>query len=301
MRDLALKGAVLIIIAVLLVIPLQAASAQEITLAQKANQKSIEVHISKDGNVGILHIVEESSAPRQIDLIQGAPDNIKVTEIGGGQTQYAMINGDLGVMFLPSTAERIVQYDLDNALVQEQGLWKWEFRYLESTKFFFPENINMIFVDGQPVLLDEKKAINCHGCEMVLEFFEDQDIQVVQVNWKQYEFELPIISPSEIKELEFDQPSKSISFVPSQTNQLITVVLPFELLWEPYQVYQGDEKIPLHSYIKNDTHVWLNVRSDSMEPITIIGTTVIPEFSLFLPLVLGVAVIVSIQYRTILR
>ena len=285
------------IVCTVLLVLVQPAFAQDITFAEKANQRSVEVYISNDGSIHVKHIVAKSSTPKQIELITGMQSNIEVADEQGNTIQHATIGGGLGMMLFPSNVQQIVQYDLSDVL-EKDGSWKWNFRYLESTKFFFPENIHIIFIDGQPVMLNDKRAINCHGCEMDLEFFEDTDIQTKSISWEQHEFDLPIHSLAHAENLRFDQPGKNISFEPSRADEFFIIILPLELLWEPYQVYQGSEKILFHSYIKNDTHVWLSAKPTSTDTVTIIGTTVVPEFSLFLPLILGATLIVVLQYKT---
>ena len=126
---------------------------------------------------------------------------------------------------MPSDDDIIVEYELKDVLGQIEGVWTWNFRYLESTKFFFPDNIDMIFVSDKPVLLDEKKAINCHGCQMILQYFEDRDVQTETVRWEESTFEVPIISPGEVTSFRFDQPSKSISFVVNDDKQFVTAII----------------------------------------------------------------------------
>ena len=64
------------------------------------------------------------------------------------------------------------------------------------------------------------------------------------------------------------------------------------MLWGPYAVFLNDEKIDFHEYINNGTHAWLNIRPENTGEVTIIGTTVIPEFPIITPLAIGFLVIV---------
>jgi len=218
--------------------------------------------------------------------------------VEGGGRGFARVSGDQGVVFVRSEEDRVAEYELTDRLVREEnGLWVLDFYYPESTIFYFPEGIEMIFVDNKPVMLDEKKAIRCHGCQMILHYFEDDRVQSERVVWGDHGFDVPIISLAEMGSFEFDQPAKTVSYQVPRENEFVTIVLPFELLWEPYEVYLDDEKILFHSYIKNDTHVWLTMRPEAAGTVSIIGTTAIPEFSMFLPLVLGISLIVLLQYR----
>ena len=267
---------VLIVFTVVLIIsPLQLVYAQEISLGEKARQKSVEVYISEDGTVQVKHIIGRSSTPGQIDLVSGTIHNLKVIDEDGNDVQHAMINGDLGVLIFPSVKDKIVEYEVKDALSLIDGVWTWDFLYLETTKFFFPSNIDMFFISSKPVLLDDKKAINCHGCQMLLEYFKDENIQYEKINGKDRQFKIPIISLAEINNFEFLQSQKNINFEPTQANKLTTIILPVELLAAPYEVYQEEQQIKRHDYITNDTHVWLSVRPESTETVTIKGEVVV--------------------------
>lgn len=273
--------------------------AQEIQFADNAQQKSIEINITEQGKVHVKHIVEESSTPNQISLIKGTASNIQVTDIENGQQiQHGIIQNNSSVLLFPTQNERVIEYELADVLTKMDGVWTWDFRYLETTKFFFPDNINTIFVGHTIITLDDKRGINCHGCEMKLRYFEeDENTQWQKVNWDKYEFDIQIISPAKVQDFQFKQQSKSLSFKTEQKDQFVTVVLPLELLWEPYEVYLDEQRILQQIYQKNATHVWLNINTNTAGTITIIGTTVIPEFSLFLPLMLGIGLLIVVLYR----
>ncbi len=70
-----------------------------------------------------------------------------------------------------------------------------------------------------------------------------------------------------------------------------------ELLWNPYDVYLEGEKITYHSYYQNDTHGWVNIKPETVGTVEIIGISAIPEFSLLLPLVLGIVIVIGLQAR----
>jgi hypothetical protein len=69
------------------------------------------------------------------------------------------------------------------------------------------------------------------------------------------------------------------------------------LLWNPYQVFLDDQKILNHEFYQNDTHVWLNIKPKTVGTIEIIGISAIPEFSLLLPLVLGITIVIGFQAK----
>jgi len=78
---------------------------------------------------------------------------------------------------------------------------------------------------------------------------------------------------------------------------LITLIIPLELLWSPYDVYLNEEKILKHEFFSNETHSWLNFRPENSGSIEIIGTTVVPEFPILAPLFVGIAIVVALQLK----
>jgi hypothetical protein len=129
---------------------------------------------------------------------------------------------------------------------------------------------------------------------MILEYSLDEPKTIEYVNWEDKKFEVEMISFAEIENFEFSQPTKKISFKVNDGNQFVTAVIPLELLWGPYAVFQDDEKIYFHEYVNNGTHVWLNMRPDTAGNITIIGTTVVPEFPIIAPLAVGFLMILVV-------
>ena len=282
----------LVILSLIVVIPIADA---QISIGQKANQKSVEVIINSEGEVHVKHIVHKSSLPTDLELIYGTVSNVSVTNEEGDELLFSM-NDDRTLLVQPSNEESIVEYDLEHALIQTNGVWTWSFRYLETTSFYFPDEAKLIFSNERPVYLDEKKGISCHGCQMVLEYSINEPKNFENVTWEDKEFVVEILSHSNIENFVFNQPTKSISFDVSNENQFVTTIIPLELLWNPYVVLLDDEKIFFHEYNNDGTHVWLSLKPETSGTISIIGTTVIPEFPIIAPLAIGFLMILALPF-----
>ena len=282
----------LVILSLIVVIPIADA---QISIGQKANQKSVEVIINSEGEVHVKHIVHKSSLPTDLELIYGTVSNVSVTNEEGDELLFSM-NDDRTLLVQPSNEESIVEYDLEHALIQTNGVWTWSFRYLETTSFYFPDEAKLIFSNERPVYLDEKKGISCHGCQMVLEYSINEPKIFENVTWEDKEFVVEILSHSNIENFVFNQPTKSISFDVSNENQFVTTIIPLELLWNPYVVFLDDEKIFFHEYNNDGTHVWLSLKPETSGTISIIGTTVIPEFPIIAPLAIGFLMILVLPF-----
>jgi len=157
----------LVILLIISIIPVADA---QISLAEKATQKSIEVIINSVGEVHVKHVIASSNVPKQVELIDGTVSNLSVTNEEGVEKQVNVIGDNNGVLILPAEGKSIIEYSLDDVLYQKDEVWTWSFRYLESTSFIFPEEVDLLFTNNRPVNLGEKKGITCHGCQMIIEY-----------------------------------------------------------------------------------------------------------------------------------
>ena len=288
------KITLFIIISLILVIP--SASAQEINVGEKAVQKSVEVVINDDNDIHVKHIVSSSNSPRQMKLIDGTIENLTITDEEGKEQLLTVIGDNESVMIFPSSNNSIIEYDLKDVLLLKDNVWTLDFLYLETTTFVIPEKLDLVFVNDRPVYLDDKKGFRCHGCQMILEYLVNEPKNMMKVGWEDKEFFVEIKTFADIENFEFNQSAKEISFKVNDSNQFVTTVIPLELLWGPYAVFLDDEKIYFHDYANNGTHVWVNMKPDTSGNITIIGTTVVPEFPIIAPLAVGFLMIMMVPF-----
>ena len=68
-----------------------------------------------------------------------------------------------------------------------------------------------------------------------------------------------------------------------------------KLLGGPYVVLLDNQKIKYNKY-STDENILLNIKPETVGKVTIIGTTVIPEFSMFIPLIMGFLVILTVPF-----
>ena len=118
----------------------------------------------------------------------------------------------------------------------------------------------------------------------------------MKVNWEDTEYLVEIKSFADIENFEFNQSAKEISFKINNSNQFVTTVIPLELLWGPYAVFLDDEKIFFQDSMNNGTHVWVNIKPDTSGKITMIGTTVVPEFPIIAPLAIGFLMMMMVPF-----
>jgi len=283
---------IFVIILLMLVIP--SATAQEISIAEKANQKSVIVTINEAGDIHVIHTVSSSNSPKQVELIDGEIQNLIITDEEGEEKMITKIGNNDAVMIFPSSSDSIIEYDLKDVLFLKDNLWTLDFLYLETTSFILPEELDLIFVNDRPVYLGDKKGFTCHGCQVVLKYAFNEPKNIINVNWENQEFDVEMQTFADIENFKFDQPTKEISFDVKDSNQYITTIIPLELLWVPYVVSLNDEKILFQDYENNGTHVWINMKPNTIGKISIIGTTVVPEFPIIAPLAIGFLMIMMV-------
>jgi len=288
------KIALFIVVSLILVIP--SASAQEIIVSDKANQKSVKVVIDNQGGVHVKHVIKSSDSPKQMDLINGDVKNLTITNEEGKEQALATVSNQNVLVIIPSANDSIIEYELEQALLQKDNVWTWNFRYLQTTSFILPEELGMIFVNDRPISLDDKKGFTCHGCQMILEYSFDEPRNFMEVDWEDKKFLVEIRTFADIDDFDFDQQAKEINFAINDSNQLVTTVIPLELLWGPYAVFLDDEKKLFHEDNSNGTHAWISLRPDTAGEVAIIGTTVVPEFSIIAPLAIGFLMVLAIPF-----
>ena len=282
----------------------------QISLGIPATQEDVRVTIDEDGKVHVVHKIASNTQAQQLNLIKGSVSDLKVTDEDGNDIEFAKVGVENidSVTIFPTKERVIVEYDLADVLELKDGVWTWDFLYLESTMFLFPESADLIFANGTPVNLgyNDVKGIRCHGCQMILEYIINEPVIPQEVKWQDRAFNVEIRTLANITSFNFDQPKKTISFDVKNDHQFVTLLVPLELLWNPYQVYldqepygvfTDEEKVLRHEYAVDESHVQLNIRPETAGTVRIIGTSVVPEFPLFVPLVLGMSMIMVLAFR----
>ncbi|MEX0764860.1 MAG: hypothetical protein WD033_06840 [Nitrosopumilaceae archaeon] len=273
------------------------AFAQEITLGAIPEQ-TVKITIDEEGIAHVVHEVKGSTKTLQIDAYEGNMGNLSVTDRDGNEVQYLTLEKyPIAIVLPPSGNDMIfIKYDLTDVLSLKDGVWTWEFNAATITNMYFPKAVDMIWVNDRAVYIGEK-GIRHHGGHMTLEYVIDEPVVLKQVEWEDKKFTVAIRTLTNVDQFEFNQPTKSITFDVTKGNPLVTVIVSLDLLWEPYEVYLNSNKTLNREFYNNGTHVWLGFRPDTSGTIRIIGTTVVPEFPLFVPLAIGISAVLVLQFR----
>jgi len=213
------------ILTLILVIP--TANAQ-LTIGSEAKQELIEVKINDKGEVDVKHIVKASNMPGTVDLFSGTISNLVVTNEMGEEKDSGIANdtkGNLSVFILPSKENSIIKYNLENIILKD-NLFTTQISYPEKFSVLFDDQIEMIFVNNNVIFLENKKGISVNGKgEIIIEFYSNIPKMIKEVEWEENKFDVEIITDSEIKDFNFNQLEKSLSFQVNDENKFVTITM----------------------------------------------------------------------------
>ncbi|HEY8109750.1 MAG TPA: hypothetical protein VIG05_02660 [Candidatus Nitrosotenuis sp.] len=271
--------------------------AQQATIGNPAIQV-VKITISEDGSAHVIHVVEPSIHPQQVTVIQNNFTNLQIKEESGYVPQYGEVSGNIkSFMLFPTDKKTLIEYDLKNIVKLEDGMWSGDYRYLAETKFYLPEAANLVFANGTPINLAEKRGVNCHGCQVKLEYELGQTEIVKQVQWQDKKFDVRIITLADISSFEFDQPNKKITFDVNDENKYVTLIIPLELLWNPYEVLLNGNATINHEFYSDGKTMWLGIKPDKVGTVEIIGVSAVPEYPLVSLLIFGSAMVLVVRYK----
>jgi hypothetical protein len=263
-----------------------------------AYQKSTHLIIDELDNIEAKHVIGFSNDPVMINLFEGAiTESITVTNEDGKELEFAIVGmGDYGsVTIFTATENTIIKYNLKDMFWYSDNLLTLNVGYPKTFGILFSEKTDQIFLNDQIIQLGDKKGISINGGGYVnVAYYSEMPKIIQEVQWKEDKFNVEIITDSKIDRFNFDQESKSISFQVNEKNKFVTISIEEELLGGPYVILLNDEKIKYSKYSIKENHISLSMKPESPGEITIIGTTVIPEFSMFLPLIMGFLIILTL-------
>jgi len=271
------------------------ASAQ---LGAPAYQKSTHLIIDELNNIEAKHVIGFSNDPVMVNLFEGAiPESITVTNEDGKELEFAIVGmGDYGsVTIFSADKNTIIKYNLKDMFWYSDNLLTLNIGYPKTFGILFSEKIDQIFLNDQIIQLGDKKGISINnGGYVNVDYYSEMPKIIQEVQWKEDKFNVEIITDSEIDEFNFDQESKSISFQVNEKNKFVTINMEEKLLGGPYVILLNDEQIKYSKYSIKENHISLSMKPESSGEIIIIGTTVIPEFSMFIPLIMGFVIILTV-------
>jgi hypothetical protein len=154
----------------------------------------------------------------------------------------------------------------------------------------------MIWANDRPVYLGDK-GLRQHGNGMTLDYIINEPVTLQTVQWQNSNFVIGMRTLSDLGPYTFDQSAKAYAFNINKPHSFVTVIMPQKLLWGPYEGNLNGNGTLTNTFYNNGTHAWIGFHPSKSGTIQITGTTAIPEFPLFIPLVIGITAVIALQFR----
>jgi len=274
---------------------------QQLTIGERPIE-DLKVILDESGTAHVVHVVKgDKIKPVQVQSINGNMTNFSVVDKDGNSVQYSTLSGSpKSVLLLPTDRNvTYIKYDLPNIVSNKGGVWEWNYyEPLDTTftDFYFPKGVDVIWANNRPVYLGEQ-GLRQHGNGFTLDYIINEPISIQNVQWQDKSFDVGIRTISGLGSYVFDQSQKTYAFNVDKPKSFITVIMPQQLLWGPYDVIINENKTLHTEYRNNGTHVWIGLRPDSSGTVQITGTTVVPEFPLFVPLAIPISALVLLRFN----
>ena len=261
--------------------------------------------ISKNGDTHVKHIIKSdkwmTDEPKLIKILPGKHSNLEITDEDG---DYLRPMGFVGETFEESeyiiagqkpfrAYDLVAEYDLEGFLeLNEDGLWQKQFEFNQDVMIYVDDEIELVFANGRPIDLSIAKGINCFGCNVLIEFFEDEkpitkkifknETKFEEISNTGEEFILEFLTDGNVNDLNYIKELDYFSFDVNKKNQLFLVKIPLDLLLSPYHVYLTEfdqdilveaDQIRKSEYGQTDTHANLSFRAPTEGVIHVVGST----------------------------
>ena len=256
-------------------------------------QQTIIFEVGKNSDIHVRHVIETGAwgadRPRFIEIFPGPHSNLIVADEDGDklnssyekttfeESKFIILNQKAG------NYDLIAEYDLDNFMELEDGLWKKNIQSSFDITIMFDEDIEFIFVNSRPVDVSDAKGINCIGCGVMLEYLHDEKISTKEISYSQGKFDIELLSNGEISEIEFIRGgTQLLNFNVIEKDQLFVMKIPLKYLLNPYDIYftENDDidldqidKIRKTEFSQDETHVNVSFRTFAEGTISIVGAT----------------------------
>lgn len=260
--------------------------------------------IGRDATVHVKHIMQGEKwppdQPRVLEIFPGMKSNPSLLDEEGDylrpfgwtaekfeDAEYVIVGQKALIGF-----DAVVGYNLENYMeLKENGLWTKHFKFPHDVEIFMDDEIDLVFANSRPIDVSEAKGINCVGCEIIVEYFDEPKIttktlmknenKLEEISNTGEEFDLEFRSNGKIVDLNYLQELNYLGFSVNN-EQIVSIKIPLDLLLSPYHVYltEFDQEILIESdqilkseYGQTDTHANLAFKAPMEGVIHVVGGT----------------------------
>ena len=256
-------------------------------------QQTIIFEVGKHADVHVKHVIKTGAwnedRPRIIEVLPSTHLNLSVVDEDGDrlnfshdsetfeESKFIILNQKLG------NYDLIVEYDLENYMELKDELWRKDIKFPFDVMVMVEDDLELIFVNSRPVDLSDAKGINCIGCNIMLEYFNDEKSIMKEIGTSENKFEIKLLSNEEIFNFEFiEGGTQLLNFDVKDKDQIFILTIPHGNFLNPYDVYftKGEDtdldqidKIRKTEFSQNETHVKLSFRTFGEGIVSVVGAT----------------------------
>ena len=301
-RVLEQKIALIIFTIMLISLPPQVFGQEELNefLADRnavlIEQQKIILEVGRHSDIHVKHVIEtgkwnsEANNSRVIEILPGQHANLSVGDEDGSkmpssydgetfeESKYIVLPQKLG------NYDLVVEYDLDNFMDFKNNLWSKEIKFQHDVIIMIDDDIDLIFANSRPIDVTDAKGINCVGCFLnELAFFDRDEFETELISFDGKQIPIELLSNGDISQIEFiSGGSEILNFNVDNSDQLIVLKIPFELLLNPFDVYFTEkddtsleqlDKIRKTEFNQDEKHVNVVFRTSNEGVVSITGAT----------------------------
>ena len=294
-----MKNQIFVIISIIsLVLGTPQSFAEDVQIGTPAMYK-LEFVLMKSADVKVIYDIQEFSGTSHIKILDGNHFGLQVTtenvehveheldENSFEASKYVILNEHpLNKPEKFNGEKLLVTYYIKDYSELKDELWAAQFNFPYDVIINLPDYNNWAFLNSNAVKISDVDKINCIGCNLMVEYFNDENLNMktktVSLNDKE-DIEIDVLTDGNISNFEFNNMNKVISFGVEKENQIFVMGISLELLLNPYQVYlsesinmmlEENQKIrTTELFIKDYNSVALSFRAPTDGVIYILGGT----------------------------
>ena len=257
------------------------------------NEKII-LEIGKKSDIHVKHVIEfgawGENNPKMIEILEGPHSNLTVADEDGDRllfsydgdtfekSKYVILNQKL------ASYDVIVEYDLEDFIEKDNSKWMKNIVSRHDIIVMFDDDIELVMINSRPIDVSTAKGINCVGCQMILEYFDDEKYTEYFVDVYDKKYKIEILSDGEIRDVKFAEHLGWLYFNSEKNDQIIIAKIPRELLLDPFKIYltqkdiniemlEDTEQIRKTEFLESKTHSNVAFRPEETGTIAISGST----------------------------